>query len=58
METKQNFPGSKKEGKTIRAERPSANQQAELALKGIKEKSGETVLIAISKRQRSSFRLI
>ncbi|MCC8155446.1 MAG: hypothetical protein LIP01_15460, partial [Tannerellaceae bacterium] len=40
----------KKEGKVTRIERTSATQQAEITLKGIKEKTGEVVLIAISNR--------
>ncbi len=51
METKQKMlSGSKKDTKVNRTERISANQQAELALKGVKERAGEVVLIAISKR--------
>ncbi|MCD7936735.1 MAG: hypothetical protein LUG98_07745 [Tannerellaceae bacterium] len=50
METKQNLSGSKKEGKVTRIERTSATHQAELILKGIKEKAGEVVLVAISNR--------
>jgi len=50
MAVKQNSPTSKKEGEITRQERTSVNYQAEQALKGIKEKSGDMILIAISNR--------
>jgi len=50
MAVKQNSPTSKKEGEITRQERTSVNYQAELALKEIKEKSGDMILIAISNR--------
>lgn len=50
MAIKQNLSTHKKEGEITRQERTSVNHQAELTLKGIKEKSGEVVLIAINAR--------
>jgi len=50
MEVKQRPPANKKEGEITRKERISVNQQAETALREIKEKTGDVVLIAISGR--------
>ena len=50
MVIKQNSSTNKKEGEITRQERTSINQQAELTLKEVKEKSGDVILIAISNR--------
>lgn len=49
MAAKQNS-SMKKEGEITRSERTTVNQQAELTLKNIKEKTGKVVLIAINDR--------
>ncbi len=49
MAAKQNS-SMKKEGEITRSERTTVNQQAELTLKNIKEKTGKVVLITISDR--------
>lgn len=50
MATKQNSSGNKTGGEITRSERASVNQQAKLALKEIKKKMGNVVLITINDR--------
>jgi len=50
MAVKQTSSASNKKGEITRQERTSVNQQAELTLREIKERSGDMILIAISNR--------
>jgi DNA-directed RNA polymerase subunit H (RpoH/RPB5) len=50
MAMKQNSSNTKKKGEITRIERNSVNQQAELVLKEIKERTGDVVRITISDR--------
>lgn len=50
MSVKQNVSSTRKDGEITRSERTSVIQQTESTLKGIKEKAGEVVVVAITSR--------